>query len=151
MIRRTLRLEAFKERPFELWNLFVDLVAKENYIDLNAVQRIAHLAFWYDSEVQNGGHLQYFENRGLGELDETSAALLELGADCQHRVLRQAGRVFASKPREHIENAAQYVATALCGEYDALDSAYYACNPGIQQLLMDYLTLYRDQFVEILE
>jgi len=36
---------------------------KSKYADLNDIQSVALFAFWYDSEVQNGGHLQYFENK----------------------------------------------------------------------------------------
>jgi len=46
-----------------VWNAFVDVLAMEEYADLDPVQRIPHLCFWYDSELQNGGHFQYFENR----------------------------------------------------------------------------------------
>jgi len=51
--------------PFRIWNACVDLLATEDYRDLGKEQRPAHLVFWYESEVQNGGHLQYFENRGV--------------------------------------------------------------------------------------
>ena len=36
-----------------------------SYEDLAEVQRKAHLVFWYDLQVNNGGHLQYFENQPL--------------------------------------------------------------------------------------
>jgi hypothetical protein len=42
---------------------------------LSAEQRPAHLVFWYESEVQNGGHFQYFENRGTEHLAATIEAL----------------------------------------------------------------------------
>jgi Domain of unknown function (DUF4375) len=50
--------------PYCVWNAFVDLLAMEAYQDLTPEQRAAHLVFWYEHEVQNGGHLQFFENRG---------------------------------------------------------------------------------------
>ncbi len=149
MIRRRIRLDVLKERPFELWNAFVDLVAKEKYADLDEVQRVAHLSFWYESEVQNGGHLQYFENRGTALLDETLAALRALGADCQRGVLEQAGHFFLSGSRASIVTTQQYVAAALAGEFDALDSAYNACEPSIHWLLERYLKRYREHFIEI--
>ena len=51
--------------------------------DLTPEQRRAHLVFWYESEMQNGGHLQYFENRGAEHLEETVYALGLLGAKGQ--------------------------------------------------------------------
>jgi len=50
--------------------------------------------FWYESEVQNGGHLQYFENCGTERLAETIAALGSLGAPCHQEVLREAGALW---------------------------------------------------------
>ncbi|MGA2662962.1 MAG: DUF4375 domain-containing protein [Verrucomicrobiota bacterium] len=138
-----------KEKPLELWNAFVDIAARENYADLDGVRRVAHLSFWYEAEVQNGGHLQYFENRGSALLDETLAALRALGANCQRGVLEEAGHVFLAKSRARIVAAQQYVVTALTGEFDALDSAYYACEPSIHWLLERYLKRHREHFIEI--
>jgi hypothetical protein len=151
MIIRKIRHDVLKERPFELWNAFVDLVARENYANLDEVQRLAHLAFWYESEVQNGGHLQYFENRGTTLLDETLAALSALGANCQRGILEEAGRAFLANSRARIVKPDQYVATALAGEFDAFDSAFYTCEPSIHQLLERYLEQHRDRFVEIVD
>jgi hypothetical protein len=39
--------------------------------------------FWYDSEVNNGGHLQYFENQGTNHLTETINTLKKLKAFSQ--------------------------------------------------------------------
>jgi HrpA-like RNA helicase len=64
----------------------------EDYDDLSPEQRPAHLVYWYESEVQNGGHLQYFENRGTEHLAAPVKALGSLGAMCQQQVLREAGR-----------------------------------------------------------
>ena len=85
MIIRKLNRDLVRAKPYEVWNSFVDILATEKYENLDDVQRVAHLCFWYDSEVQNGGHLQYFENRGTGLLDKTLAALGALGAGCQQK------------------------------------------------------------------
>jgi hypothetical protein len=49
--------------PAAIWNEFVHLLAMSKDSELTEIQRVAHLVFWYEHEVQNGGHLQYFENR----------------------------------------------------------------------------------------
>jgi hypothetical protein len=148
ILRKVTRL-TLEQRPYEAWNAFVDLVASESYDELNEVQRVAHLCFWYESEVQNGGHLQYFENRGVTLLNETLNALGILGGACQHEVLLAAGRVFTSKRRNRIETAAEYVTTALANEFGPYDSAFYQCKPGIEELLANYLEQNRSQFIEI--
>ncbi|MDN4494386.1 hypothetical protein [Ureibacillus aquaedulcis] len=57
MIKRMVTKEMLNENPYEKWNQFIDLLAMEEYGDLTQIQKVAQLCFWYDSEVQNGGHL----------------------------------------------------------------------------------------------
>jgi hypothetical protein len=151
MVKRKVTHEVAKKAPYEVWNAFVDLLAMEDYGDLDEVQRAAHLAFWYDSEVQNGGHMQYFENRGIELLRETLKALDGVGGECQRRVLDSATQRYESSQRAHIETIEQYVSAALEGEFDPFDAAYYACEPSIQDLLEEYLERHRDSFIEIVE
>ena len=56
-VRRRLGRALVAHQPYERWNAFIDLVATEDANSLTATQRTAQLAYWYDSEVQNGGHL----------------------------------------------------------------------------------------------
>jgi len=149
MIIRKISRDVLAREPYQAWNAFVNLLAMENYTDLDDVQRPAHLCFWYDTEVQNGGHLQYFENRGRELLNETLLALRILGAECPHKVLEAANRRFLIKPRSRIETAEEYVATALEGEFDTFDSAYDVCEPSIPDLLEGYLEKHKEYFVEI--
>ena len=99
MKTRRLTKQEVDAQPFRVWNAYVDLLAMEDYRDLAEEQRPAHLVFWYESEVQNGGHLQYFENRGTEHLQETVNALGLLGAGCQQQILREAGEVLVSRTR----------------------------------------------------
>ncbi len=149
MILRKVSRKVVDQTPYEVWNAFIDLLAMEDYSKLDDVQRAAHLAFWYDSEVQNGGHLQYFENRGAGLLDETLDALRVVGGKCQYDVLKSASHKFLSRERTRIETVEQYVSTALEGEFDTFDIAYHVCEPSVQKLLDAYLCRHRDHFVEI--
>jgi len=149
MIIHKLNRSLLERKPYEAWNAFVNLVATESYEALDNVQRIAYLCFWYDSEVQNGGHLQYFENRGTMLLNETQAALLFIGAECQRAVLETASRVFSSKTRGRIETVKDFVAAAYSNEFAASDSAYHACQPTIQKLLADYFERNKSHFIEM--
>jgi len=149
MIIRKLSRVALEQRPYEAWNAFVNLLAKESYQDLDEVQRIAHLCFWYDSEVQNGGHLQYFENRGIILLNETLAALRLLEAECQRAVLEKAGGLFNCKARDRIGTVKEYVDAAHSNEFAVADSAYHACKPAMQKLLADFLERNKSHFIEV--
>lgn len=111
------------------------------------MQKVAHLAFWYDSEVQNGGHLQCFENRGSSFVPETLEALKVLGAHCQRGILVRATVIYNSKPRLNFETVDEYVAEALEGEFEEFDDEYYSCQPEMTDLLERYFKRYRASFV----
>src|SRR5436190_988452 len=99
---RTLTSREVQAEPFLVWNAFMNLLAMEQYSELAPEQRPAHLVFWYEHEVQNGGHLQYFENQGTQQLVETIEALKLLGASCQQHVLCEAGELWHSRQRPRI-------------------------------------------------
>jgi len=151
MIVRKVSRQALAHEPHLAWNAYVEILAMAGYGDLDPVQRVPHLCFWYENEVQNGGHLQYFENRGTALLKETLYALRILGATQQQRVLEEAARVFLNKPRSKIQTAEEFSRTALEGEFKRFDSAYYSCKPSMEKLLRAYLKLHSKHFLEITE
>jgi hypothetical protein len=148
MVLRKLNRAALIKTPYLFWNACIDLVAMEQYQNLDNVQRVAHLTFWYDTEVQNGGHLQYFENRQLAYLKETIGALRVLGAIAQSKVLEAASDVWNTKPRAKIESVEEYVATALALEFNDFDNAFHKCKPAINTTLLScYFDQNKDHFV----
>ncbi len=149
MKTRTLTKREVEAEPYRVWNAYVDLLAMEDYRDLAPEQRAAYLVFWYESEVQNGGHLQYFENRGTKHLAATVEALGSLGASCQQQVLREAGDLWQSRERQRIQTVEEYRETALEGEFDAFDSRFHACSPTLQQSLEAYLEGHQSSFVTV--
>lgn len=136
------------EAPYEVWNAFVKIALVSPYTELDATQRIAHHALWYESELNNGGHLQYFENRGTAQVNEVIAALAAIGATCQANVLLRAVSLRTSRDQEPIVTVQEYVGKALAGEFDELDSAFYECDPTISTLLETYLAKNESAFVE---
>src|SRR5258706_15432598 len=113
---RKLTQREVRAEPHCVWNAFVNLLAMEEYSDLSPEQRSAHLVFWYEYEVQNGGHLQYFKNRGTAQLAKTIEALAILGAPCQQQVLSEAGNLWLGRSRSRIETAEELWGTTLGGE-----------------------------------
>jgi len=138
-----------EEKHFIIWNAFIDLIGLGKYDDLTDVQRPAHLVFLYESEVQNGGHLQYFENKRLRYLPETLVALGTLGAESQRLILREASEAFLSRERQRIQTVEQYCETALEGEFHDLDSRFYRCTPSLEECLKAYLARHQSSFVTI--
>lgn len=140
--------DALKIRPYLLWNGFIDIVALEELNELTIIQRPAALVFAYESEMQNGGHYQYFINRGLSQLRATIKALEELGASEQAEILRAAGEE-ARKHELAPETTEEFVAGALEGPFDSMDTRYYKCKPDLSIILEEYLKLYQAEFIII--
>jgi hypothetical protein len=129
--------------PYLTWNAFVDLLASAEFEGLTRVQRPAWLAFRYDAEVQNGGHRQFFANRGTGSVGPTIEALNRLGATCQVEVLLKAATRFEAVAREPQQGS------ELDKALDDLDQDYHRCRPEIHELLESYLDNHLDGFLKI--
>ena len=142
-VKRSVARVRVQQEPYLLWNAFVDLLAKEDYADLSPLQRRAHLVFWYESEVQNGGHGQYFENRGVERVEETIDALKDLGLTCQAGVLSGAAAALSQTPRD--TDWAEVLDESFV---DDLDRAFYACTPSVIEALQEHLARYSTEYVE---
>lgn len=149
MIRRSLTKQEVETEPYRIWNAFVDLLAMEDYGQLSREQGPPHLVFWYESEVQNGGHFQYFENRGTEYLAATVEALGLLGAAGHQQVLREAGNVWLSRDRTPVQSVQEFCDIALEGEFDWFDSRFHDCSPSLQECLEAYLMQHQASFVSI--
>lgn len=148
-LRRHVTAAEISSNPHAVWNAFVDLLALEDVSSLDAEQRPAHLAFWYDSEVQNGGHFQYFENRGLELVPETIDALVALRAGQQANVLSRAYAVASERKWGTISSVEEFVEEALASGFAGLDRAYYACKPTVTEILAQHLDANTDMYVEV--
>jgi hypothetical protein len=147
MKTRILNKQKIEAEPFHVWNAYVDLLAMEDFDDLSPEQRPAHLVFWYESEVQNGGYFQYFENHGTKRLTATVGALGLLGATCQQHVLREAGELWFSRSRSCSVSVEEFFDSALDGEFEAFDNRFHACSPSLIECLRLHLSLYQSTFV----
>jgi len=142
-MKRTVDRGRLQQEPYLVWNAFIDLLAMEEYDDLSSLQRKAHLVFWYESEVQNGGHGQYFENRGLNRLAETVAALRDLGLGCQAQVLSRAVAAFSSA-----EPGTDWADTLDDVFIEELDDAFHQCTPTVTEALEKHLAEHASEYVE---
>jgi len=133
--------------PGAEWNGFVDLLAVNDYEDLAPRQRAAHLVFWYESEVQNGGHLQFFSNPSGERADETVSALAGIGAPAHAEVLRRALARWRARPRLPRAEADDYAAVALEGEFDELDRAFHNCGITLVEVLQRHLAEHWSDFI----
>jgi hypothetical protein len=156
MIRRIVKRLEYETNPAAAWNAYVNILAMEPPDKLTPIQRHAHFAFWYYSEVENGGHLQYFENVSILHNDAKAVATIALegleaiGAIEHKAVLSQAIDRWTAKSRYRIGSVEEYVETALQGEFDELDKAYYQCQPEITYFLQCYLDANFSEFIELI-
>ncbi len=144
-MKRSVKQARVKSEPFLIWNAFVDLLAVEEYGRLSPIQQVAHLVFWYDSEVQNGGHGQYFENRGTEIIPETIDALTNLGLSCQAEILSRAAAALSASG---CEVAWEYALTDSFIE--ELDAAFYDCSPTVMEALERHLLMHTAEYVELI-
>lgn len=149
MMLAKLTRDEVESEAFRIWNAFIELVAMNDYENLSPAQRPAYPAFWYESEVQNGDHLQYFENRGVKHLQETISALGLLGASCHQTVLKEAGEFFLAHPHEVIDSVEDYIAVALENEFGKFDQQFAACSPSLIECLEEHLKNHQSAFVAI--
>jgi len=143
---RELKQTDIDSDPNLLWNEFVDIIAMSDFDESEKIIEAASLCFWYDSELQNGGHLQYFENQGIENSKKVSESLVTIGAKPQKKVYEKALKVWMSKVRDSIDTVEEYVSEALEGEFDELDSKYYECSPDMDYYLEKFLENHESSF-----
>ena len=149
MIRRKLSREVIEKQEFQIWNSFVDLLALEIEQNLSEIQKHAQRAFWYESEIQNGGHLQYFENQRKKDYSEVIDSLNYIGAEKHALLLNKASGKLFGKSRKPIKDIDEYIERAKEGEFDSFDSEYHDIQPDMNYYLNEYLKKHQEEFIEI--
>ncbi len=146
-----------QEDPHLLWRTFIQFLSKADTTLMNDVQMAAQLPFWYDSDIQKGGHLRYFENnfQKMGDkLDVLIMATLDalkiLRADPQAEILARAADCYFSKARSHTPDHDELHQMALEGEFEKLDLEYHDSSPSMKDLLENYLKNNTASFVKVL-
>ena len=148
MVRSSIRRDDYESSPHLAWNAFIDLISDIRE-EMTPRQLDAGIVFVYESEVQNGGHLQYFANHGSNPARITIGALARLGAYCQEEILVRALELWDSASRPPIKTAKEYSAIPTQGEFDRFDRAYHQCSPSTQEHLEHQLKDHFEEFIEL--
>lgn len=114
----------------EKWNKMIDL-----WVDGELDNPIKDV-LTYDAEVNNGGHLQFFENCN-DELEEMMFSLKESLPRDVYDNLKQAYDIYKSMDT-NIENVDEYVDVALQGDLDKYDHFYYENYDKVKGILKEY-------------
>ncbi|MEH6646503.1 DMP19 family protein [Sulfitobacter sp.] len=102
------------------WQPRIDSIAARFGLSLPEYQ--VQLVLIYTGELGNGGHAQFFVNRGVAYVDDTIAALQAVGLEALGDVLGQAEAVLAIAGREFAPSDA--AALEMLPEVDAALLAY---------------------------
>ncbi len=149
MIRRKVNRNEYEAESYLAWNAFVDLLAIEDFDDLTEIQRNAFLLFWYDSEVHNGGHFQYFVNSAGNRAKDTILALSTLNMHCLSKVLQQAYDYVSLNPIDEIDSADDFVIQASDVNFRKFDESFYRCGKIPMDYLESYLEKHFEHFIEL--
>jgi hypothetical protein len=117
-----------------LWALILYL-AERPELHNTAEFRKFWLAYVYDAEVKNGGHLQYFHNRGTQAVAATLAALHKIGAHDQAEILADCWSQVKRYPISRVSSLEKYSSLAAECSFSAEDSAYFQVKPDVFSLL----------------
>ncbi len=108
------------------WNNFIEDICYRKVEELSQIQKDAFLCFWYDAEMNSGGHSGYFDCYPETIPEELVSALITVAK------------------KEFADN---YLKAIECGEDDGYietDNCFFAFEPTLTDYLMAYVEEYRD-------
>ncbi|WP_444916848.1 DMP19 family protein [Microbulbifer sp. JMSA003] len=124
--------ELSEDPSAKLWALIMYLA--ENVEAQSSEQfRTFWLTYIYDAQVMNGGHLQYFVNKGLDETEETIAALIAIGAKEQALILEECLKEALQMNIPKINTLQEYSSLAEASSFSQ-DSKYYSVKPEVLEV-----------------
>ena len=130
------------------WNAMNDMLALADIRDLTANQRVAYLAYWYMSEVYNGGHEQFISNHPELDHSEVARALEAVGAVEQAAILRDFLGAVTASPLGARRTVSDYLEHGPGIDSARHDAAIGACKKTVESCLEDYLDMHEGEFIE---
>lgn len=137
--------------PEMVWNAYVDLLSTEDPRELSVIQRPAQIVFWYERDVQKGGHKQYFQRHGPGSLEPTLEALGLLGAKEQQQILKEAAAAQLRRETAVPTTLEQYIEWVDSINLAGFDARFRGCSSGLTKHLQAYLNNHLSSFVVVRE
>ncbi|MCL2049241.1 MAG: DMP19 family protein [Defluviitaleaceae bacterium] len=123
----------------DLWNRFIDEVyysfLDNNSKSLSTEQKNAIIAFAYDSEVNNGGHLIFFDTFGnIFSTNDVAEALRVIGGEkFALNFLSAASHIY------YVDDDYGYTSDKDDESVESEDFAYYEMNPSLPDLIEAYI------------
>lgn len=113
-------------------------------------QQVFSTIWELESEVNNGGYSQYFQNSSAETAPFLVAALVTIGASQAAELSTCA--INAAFPDglpaapELISSVADKFSDDVLGQLDVLDKQYFSCPDNLTDLLFDFVSKYPDEF-----
>lgn len=114
-----------------LWNSFIEKLCSvhvEEIDRMNDHQKNAVLSFWYDAEVNSGGHSGYFDVYSDMNYTDVIKALHFIGASCYAEILKSAVK---NKNDDY--------------DFETDDKNFYATRPFLSDILIKYVISHKEE------
>lgn len=108
------------------WNRFIDEICNKDIDTLSETQKKAVLCFWYDAEVNSGGHCGYFDCYPETNPQELIEAITEVSYKA---IADNFEKALSDQCDENLEKA---------------DKAFYDFSPELGDCLMEYVEKHKD-------
>ena len=109
------------------WNRFIEEVCNKDLDSLSKIQKKAVLCFWYDAEVNSGGHSGYFECYSKTNPQELIEAITEVSYKA---IADNFEKALSDKSDENLEE---------------VDTTFYGFSPELCDCLMEYVEKHKDE------
>lgn len=116
----------------EEWNSFTEDVCERE--TLSPIQKTAVLCFWYDAEMQSGGHSGYFDCYPETAPEELIAAIKTVAYE---EIADNYQRALEEKARDDGDEDG----------YETVDNAYYDFEPPLFDCLRDFVDKNRNEIL----
>lgn len=115
---------------YKLWNKFIEEICTKDLDKLNEVQKNAALCFYYDREMNIGGHVCYFDQYQKVKHKDLINALDEVS-----------NRKFVTNFEEAIESGKE-------DNYEKTDAVYLRQSPCLTEYLEQYIITNKEKIFE---
>lgn len=114
------------------WNTFIDVICSKELSELTPMQKEAVLCFWYDAEMNSGGHSGYFDCYPDTDPEELASALTKI-----------AGKRFADNYLKALQEAADDD-----NGFEDTDDAFYSFEPSLTNHLEEFVEFHKHEIFD---
>ncbi len=107
---------------YYLWNRFIECLINEEFgNDLSQIQHVAKSCFWYDTEMNNGGHSGYFDVYADKNYEQVKKSLILIGAE------------------QYAKNLSIAIETGINDDYISTDDRFRELIPELTDIIEKYV------------